>query len=68
MAMSHDARLDATLQMINVTPENYINLKSDMICYLYHVVLEAEMKLKPESPYEGMSKEEIAEKLAAFTF
>jgi hypothetical protein len=62
MAMSHDDRLSAALQLIQVTPENFKNLNADVITYLYQVVLDAELELKPKSPDEGLSEEEIKER------
>ncbi|SEM06627.1 hypothetical protein SAMN04489760_103155 [Syntrophus gentianae] len=62
MAMSHEDRIIAAMQMIQVTPDNYKDVSADMITHLFRVVLEAEVMLKSETPYEGLSEQEIEDR------
>ena len=44
MPLSKSERLNAALNMIKVTPENYKDLNPDMILHLCEVITEAEKK------------------------
>ena len=64
MTMSKDDLLKAALKMIKVTPENYDNLKAEMILYLCKVIAEAEKQIKDSpSVYDGLTKEQMIERL-----
>jgi len=50
----------AALNMIQVTPQNYTDLKADMIISLYEVVAEAEQKLREKSSVnENYEKKDV---------
>jgi hypothetical protein len=57
MSMSFENRFKAVLGMMKVTPENYADLKPEMIAHLCEVVAQAEGLSRPPSPYESETRE-----------
>lgn len=56
---TNDQLFDAALQMIQVTPENYTKLNTNMILKLCEVIAEAEKKLNEPTSSYGDSDAEI---------
>ena len=62
MPMSHEDLFKAVLNMVQVTPENYLTLNAGMILHVYKVVAEAEELSRPASVYDGLTAEQIKER------
>lgn len=60
--MTKEEYFKAALKMIQVTPDNYKSLTTEMISYVCRVVIDAE-KLCETSTYEGRTAGKIKERL-----